>query len=199
MTRPARSSASLVFLLALATIAVQVPLTYQDYGSLGATLWRLGWFFTLLTNAMVCVSFGLMSIRGQSLSAHWLGGLTLWILIVAIVYHTLLAHLFNETGLRWWTDLGFHTAIPLATALYWLAFAPKAPLPWRAALVWLWWPILYCVYAMLRGLGSGEYPYPFLDLNDLTLTQTAINIVGLSVAFYLGGLGIIAIARAFRR
>ena len=52
---------------------------------------------------------------------------------------------------------------------------------------------------MLRGLGSGEYPYPFLDLNDLTLMQTAINIVGLSVAFYLGGLGIIAIARAFRR
>ena len=118
MTRPARISASLVFLLALATIAVQVPLTYQDYGSIGATLWRLGWFFTLLTNAMVCVSFGLMSIRGQSLSAHWLGGLTLWILIVAIVYHTLLAQLFNETGLRWWTDLGFHTAIPLATALF---------------------------------------------------------------------------------
>ena len=53
MTRPARISASLVFLLALATIAVQVPLTYQDYGSLGATLWRLGWFFTLLTNALV--------------------------------------------------------------------------------------------------------------------------------------------------
>mgnify|MGYP001627826945 CR=1 FL=1 len=199
MTATARLAATFVFLLALLTIAVQVPLTYEDQGSLGATLWRLGWFFTLLTNAMVCVSFGLMSIRGRSLSAQWLGGLTLWILIVAVVYHALLAHLYEETGLRWWTDLSFHTVIPIVTALYWLIFAPKTPLPWRAAAVWLWWPVVYCLYAILRGLATGAYPYPFLDAGKLTLVQLAINIVGLALGFYLGGLAIIAIARLFRR
>jgi hypothetical protein len=199
MTATARLAATFVFLLALLTIAVQVPLTYEDQGSLGATLWRLGWFFTLLTNAMVCVSFGLMSIRGRSLSAQWLGGLTLWILIVAVVYHALLAHLYEETGLRWWTDLSFHTVIPIVTALYWLVFAPKTPLPWRAAAVWLWWPVVYCLYAILRGLATGAYPYPFLDAGKLTLVQLAINIAGLAFGFYLGGLAIIAIARLFRR
>lgn len=199
MTATARLAATFVFLLALLTIAVQVPLTYEDQGSLGATLWRLGWFFTLLTNAMVCVSFGLMSIRGRSLSAQWLGGLNLWILIVAVVYHALLAHLYEETGLRWWTDLSFHTLIPIVTALYWLVFAPKTPLPWRAAAVWLWWPVVYCLYAILRGLATGAYPYPFLDAGKLTLVQLAINIAGLALGFYLGGLAIIAIARLFRR
>lgn len=199
MTATARLAATFVFLLALLTIAVQVPLTYEDQGSLGATLWRLGWFFTLLTNAMVCVSFGLMSILGRSLSAQWLGGLTLWILIVAVVYHALLAHLYEETGLRWWTDLSFHTVIPIVTALYWLVFAPKTPLPWRAAAVWLWWPVVYCLYAILRGLATGAYPYPFLDASKLTLVQLAINIAGLAFGFYLGGLAIIAIARLFRR
>jgi hypothetical protein len=199
MTQIARLSATLIFLLTLTTIAVQVALIYPDYGTVWATLWRLGWFFTLLTNAMVCVSFGIMAVRGRSLSAEWLGGLTLWILIVGVVYHTLLAHLYNPEGLRWWTDFGFHTAIPVITALYWLAFAPKRPLPWMAALRWLWWPLVYCLYAMLRGLGTGEYPYPFLDLNDLTLARTAVNVVGLSVGFFLGGLGIIGIARLLAR
>ena len=199
MTATARLAATFVFLLALLTIAVQGPLTYEDQGSLGATLWRLGWFFTLLTNAMVCVSFGLLSIRGRSLSAQWLGGLTLWILIVAVVYHALLAHLYEETELRWWTDLSFHTVIPIVTALYWLVFAPKTPLPWRAAAVWLWWPVVYCLYAILRGLATGAYPYPFLDAGKLTLVQLAINIAGLAFGFYLGGLAIIAIARLFRR
>jgi hypothetical protein len=46
-------------------------------------------------------------------------------------------------------------------------------------------PIIYLVYAMIRGALMGEYPYPILEANRLGYGQVAINVflvlIGLSV------------------
>ena len=66
------------------------------------------------------------------------------------------------------------------------------------AVRWLGWPLIYVIYALVRGIFTQKYPYPFIDLNVLTAGQVAVNSVGLTVAFFLGGLVFVGLARALR-
>ena len=102
-------------------------------------------------------------------------------------------------GLALWADQGLHSATPLLTLLFWLVFAPKAPLPWKMALYWLAWPLIYVTYALIRGSFTKVYPYPFIDLNALSIGQFAMNAIGLCIAFFLAGIVLIGIARGIAR
>jgi hypothetical protein len=57
-------------------------------------------------------------------------------------------------------DEMLHTVIPVLYAIYWLLFAPKEGLTYRAVPLWLSYPLVYCGYALLRGEVDGIYPYP---------------------------------------
>jgi hypothetical protein len=138
-------------------------------------------------------------VRGAAPSSAWLAGLTLWIIIVAIVYHLLLARLWAPAGLAWWADQGLHSAVPVLVTLWWLQFAPKPGLRVGHAALWLAWPLLYTAYALVRGTLTGRYPYPFLDVTTIGYDGVALNGIGLTVAFFLGGLAMVGSAKALTR
>ena len=114
------------------------------------------------------------------------------------MYHTLLSGLRTLDGVEWWADQGLHTAVPLLTLLWWAGFAPKqvgwADLPW-----WLLWPMVYCVYAMIRGSVTGTWAYPFLNLDTLGSGRVALNIMGLVLGFSALCAGLILLARRLDR
>ncbi|MAM63646.1 Pr6Pr family membrane protein [Maritimibacter sp. UBA3975] len=195
MTGAARLAATLIALATFAALAMQVVVTYRLTGGALSTVWVILGYFTVLTNLLVFATFARMALAGRMLSASWLGGLTLWIAIVGVVYHTLLANIWEPQGLALWADQGLHTLTPLLTLAFWVAFAPKAALTWMDAVRWLSWPLIYTIYALIRGMFTGRYPYPFIDLTVLSPGQVAVNSVGLSVAFLIGGLVLIAISR----
>lgn len=199
LTPAARTAAAVIALIGFATFAVQIGLSAEREGSLSAGLWAMLRFFTILTNLLVLVSFTLMVARGRALPAVWLAGLTLWIVMVGVVFHLLLAGLLTLTGLAWWTDQGFHTITPALALLWWLVFAPKAGLTWSHAIAWLAWPLVYIAYALSRGAFDGLYPYPFIDLNTLAPAAVVVNVAGLSLAFFLAGLVVVGLARALSR
>ncbi|EAQ13797.1 hypothetical protein BD830_10282 [Maritimibacter alkaliphilus HTCC2654] len=196
MTPTARLAATLIALAALAALVMQCVVSYGLAGGFGAMLWVILGYFTVLTNILVFASFARMAATGRMLSAGWLAGLTLWIAIVGVVYHTLLANIWEPQGLALWADQGLHTVTPLLTLAFWLAFAPKGGLGVMDAVRWLGWPLIYVIYALVRGIFTQKYPYPFIDLNVLTAGQVAVNSVGLTVAFFLGGLVFVGLARA---
>ena len=199
MSPRARIAAVLVALVAWAVLLTQVWLSTREHGGLAPALWVLTRYFTLLTNFMVALSFAAMALLGRTLGARWLAGLTLWILIVGVVYHVLLARLYHPQGLDWWTDQGLHSADPALTALFWLAFAPKHGLSWRLALVWLAWPLLYVVYALIRSPLEGIYPYFFIDAAKLGYGQVTLNSLGLCAAFWVGGMAIVGLGKLLRQ
>ncbi len=198
MTVPARLAATVIALAALAALATQVVVSYRMTGGALATLWVILGYFTVLTNLLVFASFAVMAVTGRMLSASWLAGLTLWIAIVGVVYHTLLADIWEPQGLALWADQGLHTATPVLTALFWLAFAPKGGLGVMDAVRWLGWPLIYVIYALIRGIFTERFPYPFIDLTVLTPGQVALNSLGLTFAFFLGGLLMVILARILR-
>jgi len=160
-------------------------------------LWIMAGYFTVLTNGLVAIHL-LAVTFGWQMPASRIAGLVVSICMVAIVYHLVLAQLWNPVGLAWWADQGLHTAVPVATLVWWLAFASK-DVTRQDLSKWLIWPLLYCLYAVTRGLLTGFWPYPFLDMDQLGVVRVGVNIVGLMMAFAAMGVAIFAMAFCIRR
>ena len=163
----------------------------------GWRLWGLMRFFTILTNALVAVQMGQVALRGRA-PADLEAAACLNIAMVGIIYHTLLVPETPFTGADWFTDFTFHTAVPVLVPLWFLAFGQKdlrlSHLP-----LWLIWPLVYCIFAMIRGAVTGVYPYFFVDVGHYGLARILLNITGLVLVFALAALVLWALARALHR
>lgn len=182
-----RAGAALVAIVCWAGLAVQFSATYGAQHDVATTLWILARFFTILTNVLVAIAMTGIAI-GRRGSAFVLGGLTLAILLVGIVYAFLLAGLHELRGPALVADVLLHKVSPVLMALWWLLFAPRAKLKWSAPLWWGVYPFAYFAYALARASTDGKYPYPFMDIPKIGWLQTAINAGGIALAFILAGL-----------
>ncbi|MCT4371971.1 Pr6Pr family membrane protein [Yangia mangrovi] len=198
MTQTHRLTALLIALLALGALWLQVyvGLARRPDHEVWQELWRLGRYFTILTNLMVAVTFAGIA-AGHRSPPWWLAAVALWILIVAIVYHGLLARPLD--GIRWWSDMAVHTFVPITVGLWWLALAPKDGLMPRHAVWWLLWPLIYVSYALIRGEFDGRHPYFFIDPHEVGWSGVGLWCVALGVSFWLGGLGVVALGRLLSR
>lgn len=195
----ARGLTGAIALMVAVALILQVGLTMAPEGpTFWQTLWGMARFFTVLTNTaigVVCLLVAVGFRPGRQVQA----ALFLAIAAVAIVYHTLLAHLIDVSGLAAALDALFHTVIPVAYGLYWLCFAPKTGLRAAHVPLWLSFPVAYCLYAVLRGQLDGVYPYPFLDVAARGWGGVALAATGLLLAFWLAGLAIVALADRLTR
>jgi hypothetical protein len=183
----ARTAALVVSIATFGALAIRVLASLEEFqGDLGTTLWHLVGFFTVLTNLLVAVHFMAIA-AGWRVSGARVAGLVLWIGLVGIVYHLLLAHLWSPDGLAWWADQCLHTLTPVLVVLWWLAFVPFWSPDWRVLLIWQGWPLAYVTYAILRGALTGFWPYPFLDPGLNGAWGVGANIIGLQVSFVLSG------------
>lgn len=194
---PERLAALAVATLAMAALRAQFDAMGPDAGSAGVRLWAMAGYFTILTNALVAAHMLLVALHWR-ISAARAAGLLLSIVMVGLVYHTLLARLWQPDGLLAWADLGLHTGVPLAYALWWAVLAPKdvrpGDLKW-----WLVWPLGYGVYALIRGALTGFWPYPFLNADALGWPRVAVHLVLLAGVFAVGGLAIRRVAARLAR
>jgi len=88
-----------------------------------------------------------------------------------------------------------HYVVPTGMAAYWLLYGQKTGLNRRHPFAWFLYPLTYFIYALMRGALDGRYPYPFMDLNKITLIMALLNGVAIAVVFLLGGLAMVAVAR----
>lgn len=180
-------AAALVALICWAGLVIQFSATYAAQHDVVSTLWVLVRFFTILTNLAVAIAMTAAAI-GRKVSPFILGGLTLAILLVGIVYMTLLRGLLELSGGALLADTLLHKVSPVAMALWWLLFAPRARLNRGDPVLWTIYPLAYFAYALTRAHYDGHYPYPFMNVAKLGWTQTAINAGGIAMGFLLGGL-----------
>jgi hypothetical protein len=180
------AAAALVAIVCWAGLAVQFSATFGNQHNVAATLWVLARFFTVITNLLLAVTMTSVA-TGRRVSPFILGGMTLAILLVGVVYATLLAGLHALTGPALVADILLHRVSPVAMTLWWLFFAPRARLGWRAPLWWCLYPLAYFAYALGRGQIDHRYPYPFMDVGNLGWLQVALNAGGIALAFVITG------------
>lgn len=200
MTPGARLLAGMIALAAILAVGVQfgvVQAGRPGQEDLAVRAWIMLRYFTILTNLLVAAVMAAVAL-GRRPPVDLLATASLGIVIVGAVYHALLAPPQPLPGWEWWTDLGYHTVVPLGAALWWLAFGGHG-LRLRRLWLWLTWPMSYCVYALARGQADGIYPYFFLDLGRFGAAQVGLNVLGLLAAFALAGALLWGSARALGR
>jgi hypothetical protein len=164
------------------------------------TITRFLSFFTILTNIMVAVYFTLMLKRPAQES--WLRrasaatALTVYIFVVGAVYNFVLRQLWEPKGLQKLVDELLHSVIPLYFLVYWIWFVQKGSLKWKHVFGWLAYPLVYCVFILIRGGASDYYPYPFMDVTKLGMNTVLKNCGVLFIVFLFLSLLFVGIARA---
>jgi hypothetical protein len=161
------------------------------------SLWIMFAYFTITTNVLVAVVFGSIAIgRGVLLRADWIvAGTTLSIVLVGAVNALLLWGLLELSGGSALVDRLLHVATPAAALLFWIFFARKGGLGWRDPLLWAIYPLAYLVYAIARGVATGKYAYPFLNVLTLGWSRTALNAFYIAVAFMVCGYAMVWVDR----
>jgi hypothetical protein len=183
-----RGLAGLIAIVAWVGLGVQFGSSTVAQGSVGAAAWHLLLFFTILTNLGLAVTFTGVALGKPSFGApSLLGGVTLSILLVGVVYSLLLAGTAVLTGGDRFANVIMHYAMPILTPVFWLIQAPKGGLRTRDPLIWAAYPLLYLAYALVRGGIEGQYPYPFLDVGKFGWAATASNAAGIAAGFLIAG------------
>ncbi len=158
-------------------------------------------YFTIQTNFIVVICYttllfspgskwGSFFSRQQTLAA-----ITVYIIIVGLIYNTILRFIWNPEGLQKVVDELLHAVIPVLALIYWLLFAAKNQLQWKNILPWLIYPFAYIIYILIRGSVSGFYPYPFINTTKLGLNKVFVNSAGIAVAFIIMSLVLVGIGK----
>ena len=188
-------------------LALQFSVSYQMLAAQGMDVWqtlsRMLAYFTILTNLVVAGYYSIRLISPDSAPGRWLGqsavgsAIAMYVTLVCVIVHLILRHLQVLTGNALLADTILHYVTPILFVIFWIGWVPKRSLQWRHALWWALYPLAYFMYAMLRGAASGFYPYPFIDVAKLGFQAVAINALLISVAFFVAGLALIALDRAW--
>lgn len=133
-----------------------------------------------------------MIIPGKGAGAFFSGSqtltaITVYILIVGIIYNIILRFLWQPAGIQKLVDELLHSVIPLLFLLYWWFAADKRNLQWKQVFPWLIFPLVYLVYILTRGSFSGFYPYPFVNVDQIGIAKVILNSIGITLAFTITG------------
>ena len=192
--------------LAWFAILLQYYLTITKPGAplLEATV-RYFSFFTILTNILVALALTLPWLSpGSSLGQFFTRpsvrtAILTYIIIVAVIYHYLLAKLWNPQGWQLVADTIEHVVTPALYVIDWVLFVPKGTVKWKSAFVWLIFPLGYAVYSMIHGAVTGFYPYPFINVAEFGYDKILLNMGALVFVFLALGLALILIDRRIGR
>jgi hypothetical protein len=94
--------------------------------------------------------------------------------------------------------------MPIVVVVDWLYQPAKSTLRFQQLGYWLIYPLVYLVYALIRGAIVGFYPYPFLDPRAGLHTAgsygaVALYCVAIFVAFLVVGAVLIWLGNALKR
>jgi hypothetical protein len=189
----------------LLELGVTLRAALESGKSIAAALLDYFGYFTIFTNILVasCATALLRTVAGSSRGffghPQVLGCAAASIVLVALVYHFMLSHLYDPEGLAWFSDLLLHYVVPTAFVLYWILALPRARLPWWSPLAWSLYPLAFLVYTLLRGALLDAYPYPFIDVAAIGYAQALANALGLFLLYAGIGAVLLLMRRAFKR
>lgn len=200
ISRNGRIAAILIALVTWVGLAVQFRASFANNGSLPDTIWIMLRYFTIIANLLAAAAFTAIATgRGRWVTPARLGGITLAMVLVGIVYALLLNGLLELSGGAALADLLLHKVTTILVPLYWLAFAPRGGLTRRDPLSWALLPLAYFIYALVRGRFEGVYAYPFLNVDKLGWAQTLTTGVVMALCFLLAGQAMVWLDRRLKR
>lgn len=174
--------------------------------SLAGRLADFSAYFTIWSNVLVAVVFGILAARptrdGRVLRVLLFDAL-LMILVSGLVYNAIIAPAIPpREGLDLVATTLQHTIVPLLALGSWLVVGPRGWLRRGLILPALAIPIVWVVLTLIRGAIIDAYPYGFLNVVDLGYPLALANVlVILAIGIALCGalIGLDRLARRWAR
>ncbi len=194
LPRRSRIADAAIAVLALAGLGLRFGLFLPKAWSMGLSTWtatgNFHSYFSVLTNLLVVIVFliPVPSFRAAKVR----GAITLYALLVGVVYETMLRGVWHPGGAEFAASLILHDAVPLAVVARWFLSREKGALRWSDPAAWLAFPLLYLAYAVARGELTGWWLYPFLDVPVLGILRVALNTCALLSFLLILGLAMVA-------
>lgn len=206
VSRMGATCAGLLATVAIAALILQYVMLVRTAGQAvgvgGATL-RFVSYFTILSNVLVATVAAAAALhpwrRGFWTKPAVRAAVALYIGATMFVHDRALAAPWSPAGLQWLADTALHYGVPILYLAWWLVFVPHGALRLRHLVRWLAFPLGYLAYANARGQLTGEWPYPFLDMQALGLPQVARNALLVLGVFLVGGFLLLGIDRLVGR
>lgn len=196
----ARLAAGVIALVAWAGLAAQFQASFARLGSVPETAWVMLRYFTVIANGLTATMFSALALGRHGFATPFrLGGVTVAMLLVGIVYHLLLRDMIELSGGDRLADTLMHSVSPVLVPVYWLIFAEKGGLARRDPLRWALLPLIYFIYALARGAIEGAYAYPFMNVAALGWTQTLITALLMALGFIAAGFVMLWLDRMLSR
>jgi len=172
----------IIFALELYALPVQFYLLLKnpEFTFFSAAV-RFFSFFTITTNTIVFLCSALLLFGGKSKANVFfrkcttLTAITVYILIVGIVFNLLLRSTLHLEGHHLIVSEIFHTVVPILFFVFWLFFVSPEKISFKVISYWLIYPIIYIIYTLFHGLATEFYPYPFIDATQLGFEIAILN------------------------
>ena len=159
-------------------------------------------FFTIWTNLLVALALTFPLLAPSSAPGRFfarpaaIGWVATSILFVGISYYVLLRKVWMPQGLQFVADVTLHYVVPILFVIYSLIVLRGIALRWVSPLWWALYPIVYFIFALVRGAISGKYPYGFINATALGYPVAFLNGCLLGVAYAVLGYLLILIWRS---
>ena len=140
------------------------------------TRWNYLAFFTQITNItvnlwLIAVGLALLLTLKRKYrfltKPHIQGALTLYILVVGLIYCGILFWFLEPySAAHWWgnvINIWHHIVVPIGMVVLFWKMPHRGNVRKRTLWFWMIFPITYLIFSEIRGLVDGWYPYPFLD------------------------------------
>ena len=185
-----KSLAVLFALIGWFAIITQLVLMIENrVTSIPETVIRFFSFFTILTNVLVALYFTcVIFIENKEKLIYkpgFLTAITVYIMMVGSVYQIALRHVWQPQGLQRVVDELLHSIIPVIVIIFWGLYETTKSIKYSQILKWIFYPLIYLLFIMIRGSISNFYPYPFVDVTNLGMTKVLINSAILIVVFII--------------
>ncbi|MDY0988485.1 hypothetical protein BSF41_30880 [Flavobacterium sp. ACN2] len=192
----------IIFALELYALPVQFYLLLKnpEFTFFSAAV-RFFSFFTITTNTIVIICSALLLFGGRSSANAFfrkcttITAITVYILIVGIVFNLLLRPVLDLQGHHLIVSEIFHTVVPVLFFFFWLFFVSPEKISFKVISSWLIYPIIYIIYTLFHGLATEFYPYPFIDATQLGFQTAIINGFFVLLSFVILSIILISIFR----
>lgn len=172
-----------------AVIAQFILMMQNSATSIPETIIRFFSYFTILTNTLVAIYFScIFFVKNQKKLINKPGvltAITIYIVMVGLVYQIALRHLWQPQGLQMAVDELLHSVIPILVIIFWSMYESVKPVNYSQILKWTIYPLLYLIFILVRGIFSNFYPYPFVDVVNIGIAKTLTNSAILLLMFMI--------------
>jgi hypothetical protein len=140
-------------------------------------------YFSILSNLFVALVFifSSLSILNNKYIDSARGAATVYMTIVGFGF----VFLLNADGeeLIPWVNIVLHYVAPIVVVADWMS-APSMKISLKQSLFWIWFPLTYTAYTLIRGAITGWYPYEFFNPHQVGHLGVVAYFIILLIAYF---------------